>query len=105
MKVLAGITRPDSGEVLWEGRRLELPTPRHALDQGIGMVYQEQVLFPNLTVAENIFAGRERTDALGRLRRREMRARTAELVAELHLPLRPDDEVGALSTAHRQLLH
>jgi ABC-type sugar transport system ATPase subunit len=104
MKVLAGITRPDSGELLWEGQRLELATPRHALDQGIGMVYQEQVLFPNLTVAENIFAGRERTDALGRLRRREMRARTAELLAELHLPLRPDDEVGALSTAHRQLL-
>ncbi len=104
MKVLAGITRPDQGELLWDGRRLELPTPRHALDQGIGMVYQEQVLFPNLTVAENIFAGRERTDALGRLQRREMRARTAELVAELHLPLRPDDEVGALSTAHRQLL-
>jgi rhamnose transport system ATP-binding protein len=104
MKVLAGITRPDAGEVLWEGRRLELPTPRRALDQGIGMVYQEQVLFPNLTVTENIFAGREKTDGLGRLRRGEMRARTAELLKELHLPLRPEDEVSALSTAHRQLL-
>ncbi len=68
------------------------------------MVYQEMLLFPNLTVTENIFAGRERTDGIGRLRRAEMRARTAELIAELHLPLRPDDEVGALSTAHRQLL-
>src|SRR5262245_50885924 len=85
MKVLAGITRPDSGEVLWEGKRLELDTPRRALDQGIGMVYQEQVLFPNLTVTENIFAGRERTDGIGRLRRGEMRARTAELLKELLL--------------------
>jgi ABC-type sugar transport system ATPase subunit len=104
MKVLAGITRPDSGELLWDGRRLELPTPRHALDHGIGMVYQEQVLFPNLTVAENIFAGREQTDALGRLRHGAMRARTEELIGELHIPLRPDDEVASLTTARRQLL-
>jgi rhamnose transport system ATP-binding protein len=104
MKVLAGITRPDSGEVLWEGRKLELDTPRRALDQGIGMVYQEQVLFPNLTVTENIFAGREKTDDIGRLRRAEMKSRTTELLQELHLALRPDDEVSALSTAHRQLL-
>jgi ABC-type sugar transport system ATPase subunit len=104
MKVLAGITRPDAGELLWDGRRLELPTPRHALDHGIGMVYQEQVLFPNLTVTENIFAGRERTDAAGRLRRAEMRGRTSALLAELHLPLQPEDEVASLSTAHCQLL-
>jgi ABC-type sugar transport system ATPase subunit len=104
MKVLAGITRPDSGELLWDGKRLELPTPRHALDRGIGMVYQEQVLFPNLTVAENIFAGRERIDALGRLRRAAMRSRTEELIAELRIPLAPDDEVASLTTARRQLL-
>jgi ABC-type sugar transport system ATPase subunit len=104
MKVLAGITRADAGEVRWGGERLDLPTPRRALDQGIGMVYQETVLFPNLTVTENIFAGRERTDAVGRLRRREMEERTGELIAGLHLALRPQDEVGSLSAAHRQLL-
>jgi ABC-type sugar transport system ATPase subunit len=105
MKVLAGIVRPDEGELLWEGERLELATPRHALDRGIGMVYQEQVLFPNLTVAENIFAGRELTGGrLGLLRGAEMRARTAELMDELHLSVRPDEEVGALSTAQRELL-
>jgi rhamnose transport system ATP-binding protein len=104
MKVLAGITRPDEGELRWEDRRLELHTPRAALDQGIGMVYQEQVLFPNLTVTENIFAGRERTDALGRLRRAEMTARTAELISDLHLALSPGAEVGYLSAAQCQLL-
>jgi ABC-type sugar transport system ATPase subunit len=104
MKVLAGITRADAGEVRWGGERLDLPTPRRALDQGIGMVYQETVLFPNLTVTENIFAGRERKNAVGRLRRREMEERTGELIAGLHLALRPQDEVGSLSAAHRQLL-
>jgi rhamnose transport system ATP-binding protein len=104
MKVLAGITRPDAGALSWEGRPLELDSPRDALDQGIGMVYQEQVLFPNLTVTENIFAGRERIDAIGRLHRGAMRERTTELLADLHLSLSPDDEVGYLSAAHRQLL-
>jgi ABC-type sugar transport system ATPase subunit len=104
MKVLAGITRADAGEVRWGGERLDLPTPRRALDQGIGMVYQETVLFPNLTVTENIFAGRERKDAVGRLRKREMEERTAELIAGLHLALKPHDEVGSLSSARRQLI-
>jgi rhamnose transport system ATP-binding protein len=104
MKVLAGIVRPDSGELLWEGERLDLATPRHALDRGIGMVYQEQVLFPNLNVSENIFAGRELTDGRGRLRGAEMRARTGELIEELHLSVRPDEEAGSLSTAQRELL-
>ncbi len=104
MKVLAGITRPDEGRLSWEGKALDLDSPRDALDRGIGMVYQEQVLFPNLTVTENIFAGRERVDAVGRLHRAEMRARTAELLGDLHLALSPDAEVGYISAAHRQLL-
>ncbi|HKC13967.1 MAG TPA: sugar ABC transporter ATP-binding protein [Vicinamibacteria bacterium] len=104
MKVLAGIVHPDSGELLWEGERLDLATPRHALDRGIGMVYQEQVLFPNLSVSGNIFAGRELTDGRGRLRNAEMRARTGELIEELHLSVRPEEEAGSLSTAQRQLL-
>jgi len=104
MKILAGIVRPDAGELRWNGEKLDLPTPRHALDRGIGMVYQEMVLFPNLTVTQNIFAGRERTGVAGRLREREMRARTTELIADLHLPLHPEDEVASLSTAQSQLL-
>jgi len=104
MKILAGIEHPDEGGVSWRGEVLHLTSSRRALDQGIGMVHQEQMLFPNLSVTENIFAGREQTDRMGRLRRAEMRARTAELIGELHLPLQPEDEVGSLSVAHRQLL-
>ncbi len=104
MKILAGITRPDAGAVLWDGVTLDLPTPRHALDRGIGMVYQETVLFPNLTVTGNIFAGREHVGALGRLRKPEMRARTQSLLAELGLSLSPDVEVESLNAAERQLL-
>ena len=74
MRVLAGIVRPDGGQLVWDGRKLELHSPRAALDQGIGMVYQEMLLFPNLTVSGNIFAGREVTGRGGRLREPEMRA-------------------------------
>jgi rhamnose transport system ATP-binding protein len=104
MRVLAGIVRPDAGELTWDGRRLDLHSPRAALDQGIGMVYQEMLLFPNLSAAENIFAGREVVGPLGRLRRGEMRARTAALLQDLHVPVSPDAEVASLSAAQQQLL-
>jgi len=104
MKILAGITRPDAGAILWDGATLDLPTPRHALDRGIGMVYQETVLFPNLSVTENIFAGRERVGAAGRLRKREMRERTVALLHDLGLSLSPDVEAESLNAAERQLL-
>jgi rhamnose transport system ATP-binding protein len=104
MRVLAGIVRPDQGELSWHGRPLDLHSPRAALDQGIGMVYQEMLLFPNLSATENIFAGREVTGPLGRLRQSEMRRRTAALLEDLHVPVRPDAEVASLSAAQQQLL-
>jgi rhamnose transport system ATP-binding protein len=104
MKILAGIERADHGSMIWNGRPLDLRSPRDALDVGIGMVYQEMLLFPNLTVSENIFAGRELTGPAGRLRQREMRDRTRRLLDQLHLAVSPDDEVASLSTAHQQLL-
>src|SRR5207247_1427699 len=100
----SGIHSPDGGQLVWDGRKLELHSPRAALDQGIGMVYQEMLLFPNLTVSGNIFAGREVTGRGGRLREPEMRARTARLLEELHLSVSPDAEVASLSIAHQQLV-
>ncbi len=104
MKIVAGILRPDCGELIWNGQKLELETPRDALNRGIGMVYQEMVLFPNLSVSENIFAGREMIGRAGYLLQSEMRERTANLLRQLHLPFSPDDPVESLSIAHQQLL-
>ena len=103
LKILAGILRPDRGTLSWRGVPLHLSTPRDALERGIGMVYQEMLSFPNLTVTGNIFAGREIVRA-GRLCEREMRARTRELLARLHLRIDPDARAELLSAAHRQLL-
>ena len=103
LKILAGITQPDGGEIHWRGERLHLGSPREALERGIGMVYQEMLCFENLSVAGNIFAGREIT-SYGRLCHAEMRARTRALLDELHLPISPDAEAASLSAAYRQLL-
>jgi ABC-type sugar transport system ATPase subunit len=104
LKILAGIVVPDGGEIRLDDRRLAHSSPRDALAHGIGMVYQEMVTFPNLTVTGNIFAGRELTGRGGVLLEREMRLRTRDLLARLHLSLAPDAHMGHLSAAHGQLV-
>ena len=104
LKILAGIVAPDRGEIRLDERRLALAGPRDALAHGIGMVYQEMVTFPNLTVTGNIFAGRELTGRAGVLLEREMRARTRDLLARLHLSLAPEAPMDRLSAAHGQLV-
>jgi ABC-type sugar transport system ATPase subunit len=103
LKILAGIVRPDGGAVIWRDEHIELARPKDALERGIGMVYQEMLCFPNLSVAANIFAGRELTRG-GRLLDAEMRRRTRTLLDELHLSIDPDARAESLSAAHRQLL-
>jgi len=103
LKILAGIVHPDSGELFWEDARMTFATPREALERGIGMVYQEMLSFPNLSVSANIFAGRELTRG-GRLLRSEMETRTSAILAELHLRINPRAAAESLPAAHRQLL-
>ncbi|MCC7184991.1 MAG: sugar ABC transporter ATP-binding protein [Acidobacteria bacterium] len=104
LKILAGILRPDEGEVRWHDAPLRLPSPRAALEHGIGLVYQEMLSFPQLSVTANIFAGRELTTRFGRLDHATMRERTVALLRELHLSIDPDSTAESLSAAHRQLL-
>ncbi len=103
LKILAGIVQPDAGDIRWQGERLHVGSPRDALERGIGMVYQEMLSFPNLTVTGNIFAGREITRR-GRLRHADMRERTRAILDQLHLAISPAAVADSLSAAHRQLL-
>src|SRR5690348_13684031 len=103
MKIAAGIHRPDSGRLLCHDEALDLVAPRAALAAGIGLVHQETLLFPNLDVAENIFAGHEVRRGWF-VDRRAMHARSAELLAQLHLDVDPSTMVSRLSAAQQQLL-
>ncbi|MGL6208817.1 MAG: sugar ABC transporter ATP-binding protein [Paracoccaceae bacterium] len=104
MKILAGVHRSDAGRILKDGKPLHLPSPREALAAGISTVFQELSLLPNLTIAENMFLGREPLTPFGGLDRRRMRAETARALAELDLRLDPDQLVGTLTIAERQFV-
>jgi ABC-type sugar transport system ATPase subunit len=104
LRILAGSIAPDEGELRLDGERVRLQAPRDALSRGIGVVHQEMLAFPNLTVAANLFAGRELTFRGGRLDERAMRERARELLARLHLSVSPDAAMDALPAAHRQLV-
>jgi ABC-type sugar transport system ATPase subunit len=104
LKILAGILRADRGDILWRDTLFRVDRPRDALAAGIGMVHQERLFFPNLSVTANIFAGHEITDRAGRLDERAMRSRAAALLDELHVPVSPDRLMEHLSPAHVQLV-
>jgi len=103
LKILAGLVRADSGEIKWQDRTFAPSSPRDAIEHGIGMVYQEMLCFPNLSVSANIFCGRE-ICRYGKLDESAMRARTQAVLDRLSLKIDPDAPAESLSAAHRQLL-
>jgi inositol transport system ATP-binding protein len=105
MKVLIGIYRPDAGEVLLAGRPVVIPDPAAALRQGISMIHQELNPIPGMTIAENIFVGREPTyPVLGVVHRSRMNRDTVRLFQEIGLQIDPDTRVATLNVAELQML-
>jgi inositol transport system ATP-binding protein len=103
LKILSGAQRPDSGRIEFEGRTIELATPHAAQRQGIVTIYQEFNLVPHLTIAENVFIGREPRRA-GFIQWRAMAARTREITERLGLDLDPHALVRDLSVAEQQMV-
>jgi ribose transport system ATP-binding protein len=104
MKLLAGIDRPDSGEFHLDGQRYIPASPHHAQQLGISVIHQELNLMPDLTVAQNIFIGREPRAGGFLLSDRALNQRTDELLVQLGLPLDPTDLVGDLTVARQQMV-
>jgi ABC-type sugar transport system ATPase subunit len=103
IKVLAGVHQPDTGTIRIAGETVRLTSPRHALSRGIATIYQELLLFPELTVAENIFIGHGPRRAWGGLDWSAMRDRARALLDGLDsADLDVDVKVGTLSVANRQ---
>ncbi|MET4158699.1 sugar ABC transporter ATP-binding protein [Agromyces sp. PvR057] len=104
IKMLAGVHRPDDGEIAWLGEPVEIHDPQAAIDLGIATMYQELDVVDGLTVAENVFLGHELARG-GFSRRSEAAKRTRELLARLgHARLSPHTEVGSLSAANKQIV-
>ena len=104
MKLLAGVTQPDSGEFYLDGEQYTPSTPRHAQELGISVIHQELNLMPDLTVAQNIFIGREPRVGGLFLSEGALNRRTRELLGRLGLPLEPTDLVGDLTVARQQMV-
>jgi len=104
MKVIAGMHRRDGGEMLWKGRSVNFANPVEAAHEGIAMVHQESLLAPHLTVAENIFLGRELSGRFGLVDRAAMMVRARQLIEEHHFPLKAEWNVERLSPAGKQLV-
>ncbi|MFC4008894.1 sugar ABC transporter ATP-binding protein [Nonomuraea purpurea] len=104
VKTFAGVHRPDSGQILLNGRPVVFHGPADAQHAGIAVIYQEPTLFPDLSVAENIFMGRQPRAGLGRIDRKAMHARTAELFARLGVSLDPRRPARGLSIADQQVV-
>ena len=103
MKTLAGIHPPDSGQIFWQDREVKIPDVRAASALGIAFIHQELNLAENLSVAANVFLGREPRTA-GFFKPQEMRTRTQALLTTLGQTFTPDTPVGDLSIGHQQMV-
>jgi ABC-type sugar transport system ATPase subunit len=103
MKIVAGMQTADEGRLLWRGQPVTFRSPRDAAEAGISMVHQESLLAPHLTVAENIFLGREGATS-GFVPRKRLMQETRMLIEQYGFPLRAEAKVGELSPAGKQLV-
>lgn len=101
--IISGTILPTSGEMIWQGAPYAPATPREAIDAGVGMIHQELLLLPHLSIAENVFVGRYPMKA-GRIDRREMERRAQSGLQRLGLDVSPRRIVEGLSTASQQLI-
>src|SRR3954447_24371523 len=103
IKVLTGVHEIDAGEITLEGRPVLFGSPMEAQRGGVSTVYQEVNLCANLSVAENVFLGRE-PRRLGRIQWRTMRRRAAEALRRVHLDIDVGAPLAAYSLAVQQLV-
>ena len=103
IKVISGYHAADQGQLYWEGKPVRMTSPHDARRLGIETVYQEQALAPHLSVARNIFMGREPTTGLGLMDQKKMAEDSMAALASLGLKLRSSDTlVATLSGGQRQ---
>ena len=104
MRILSGVEQPDQGEILLDGRPVQIRSPRQAATLGIGIVHQELSVLPNLDVAENVFAGRELLKANTIVDKAAENGFARKALARLQQRLRVTGEVAHLSLGSRQMV-
>ena len=105
MKILSGVYQPDEGDIIFEGKPVSFSDPLSAQNAGITIIHQEFNLFPELTVEENIFLGREFCkNNRWRLDEKEQRQAATEILQKLNLNISPETLVSDLTVAQQQMV-
>jgi ribose transport system ATP-binding protein len=104
MKILSGVYRPDDGRIVLKGKEVHFQNSRDASAAGIGIIYQELNLIPHLTVAQNIYIGREPRTALGYIDDRKMNVDAARILQTLNLTIDPSTRLNKLSISKQQMV-
>src|SRR5476651_304125 len=105
MKILAGVYTRDSGEILYDGQLVDFSSPREAQAMGVCIIHQELQLMNHLSVAQNMFIGREPRGRLGLfLDEDKLNAQAREIIARMHVNLDPRALVGTLTVASQQMV-
>ena len=104
MNIIAGVFSQDEGEVRLAGEAVRFSNPREAREAGISMIFQELNLVSNLTVAENIFLGREPMNRMGFIDTAKMNRDAANLLKQLDLAVEPTRPLGHLRVGQQQLV-
>jgi ABC-type sugar transport system ATPase subunit len=104
MHLVAGVYRPDAGAIELDGASIVGLNEQGAADAGIAMVYQERSLVGALSVAENVYAGRQPVNALGVIRRAPMHEGTRRILADLEVDIDPRATVAHLSPGQQQMV-
>lgn len=103
MKILSGIYVADGGEIRYKGKPVQISSPRGAQELGISMIHQELNLMPHLTLAQNVFIGREPRNGIW-LDERTLNTQTQTLFDSMHLKLDPRTKVAELTVAKQQMV-
>ena len=104
VKVLGGVVRRDTGDMLVDGQTVDFHSPHEARDAGIAVIYQEPTLFPDLSIAENVVMGYHPLGSLRRIDRGAMYGRVQGLLDRLGVRLDPERPVRGLSIADQQIV-
>ncbi|MBI0028764.1 ribose ABC transporter ATP-binding protein RbsA [Gilliamella sp. B14448G11] len=104
MKVLTGIYSKDEGEIIYLGNKVNFKGPKSSQEAGIGIIHQELNLIPQLTIAENIFLGREFTNKFGCIDWKKTYDQADKLLAELHLTYDSRKLISELSIGEQQMV-
>ena len=104
VKIMAGLYHRDAGTFEMEGRPVDFRSTADAKDAGIAVIYQEPTLFPDLSVTENVFMGRQPVGRFGRIDKAAMRAEVVSLLDRLGVRIDPDRPTEGLSIADQQII-